>query len=111
MIDDLCSLFTDLGVEVISCHFPHRSVIVAGNRLGIPCVYTHHIHQEFRIPDAEFTVIAVSKSTFERMKSSGFPEARLYHIPNGAKVVPRVTNGSPPPGPDIGSAIGAYKRA
>jgi L-malate glycosyltransferase len=102
IIDDLCSRFTNLGVEVIHCHSPNSGMkaTAAGNRIGIPCVYTHHIDKileiletVFNIPDLEFALIAVSRNTFQRLKKNGFPEERLYYIPNGTKAAPRLTNG------------------
>lgn len=110
VVDDLCSLFRDLGVEVIHCHTPNsaaKAIAVAGG-LGIPCVYTHHVDKALNIPglrspdmrlaNLEFAVIAIGRITFERLKGYGLPEERLYYIPNGTKVVPRGTSGSPRPG-------------
>ena len=98
-INDLCPLFTKLGVDVIHCHAPspEMQVIAAGNRIGIPCVYTHHVQKRFRISNLEFAAITVRRSVFEHLKNDGFPEERLYYVPNGTKVMPRVTSGSPRP--------------
>jgi glycosyltransferase involved in cell wall biosynthesis len=118
IIDDLCALFKDLGAEVIHCHTPNSAAkaLAVGNRMGIPCVYTLHVdkgliipnlgnefkvpdrYSEFKFPNLEFAVIAVSRRLFERLKYQGFPEESLYHIPNGTKVVPRGAGGSPRPG-------------
>lgn len=119
IIDDLCALFRNLGADVIHCHTPNAAAkaLAVGNRMAIPCVYTLHVDKgginipnlgddsgtanlgdEFKIPSMEFAVIVVSKRLCERLKYYGFPEERLYHIPNGSKVVPRGPVGSPRPG-------------
>ena len=98
-IDYLCSLFAKLDVEVIHCHTPSPGMqaIAAGNRIGIPCVYTHHVVAGVKFPDLQFAVIGAGRSVFERLKKDGFPEERLYYVPNGTKVMPCVGSGSPPP--------------
>lgn len=124
-IDDLCSLFTNLGVKVIHSH-PHTlnsaaKAIAVGSRIKIPLVFTLHVDlglnitnldggfmihypdgpnpdNGFKILNLEFAMIAVSRKTFERLKDNGFPEERTYHVPNGTKVVPRGPSGSPRPG-------------
>jgi glycosyltransferase involved in cell wall biosynthesis len=96
LTDDLCSLFTDIGASIIHSHtyIPNPQVIAAGNRIGIPCVYTHHVQSGFRIPDLEFAMISVCADVFERLKKEGFPEDRLYYIPNGTRVIPRAADAS-----------------
>jgi glycosyltransferase involved in cell wall biosynthesis len=99
-IDYLCSRFTNLGVEVIHYHTPNvglKEVVAASNKIGIPCVYTHHVDAVFKIPDLEFAVITVGRMNFERLKKNGFPEERLYYVPDGTKAAPRLTNGLPRP--------------
>lgn len=98
--DDLCTLFADMGAEIIHCHDPKAtSAIAAGNRLGIPCVYTHHVNGAFRpVQNLDVTVITVCRSTFETIKNDGgFPEEKLYCVPNGTRAMPRVTSGEPRP--------------
>lgn len=100
-IDILCALFTSLNVEVIHCHTPQSAVkaITAGNKIGIPCVYTNHVQKGFRrdtVDSLEFTVISVCRSAFEHLKKQGFPGERIFYVPNGTKAVPRVVSGSPP---------------
>src|SRR5258708_2169010 len=50
VINDLCSLFTSLGAEIIHCHLSNPQIIAAANRIGIPCVYTRHVQRRFRMP-------------------------------------------------------------
>jgi glycosyltransferase involved in cell wall biosynthesis len=96
-MDDLCSLFTNLDVEVIHCHTPNSTVIAAGNKIGIPCIYTHHVQRDLKILDLEFSVIAVSRMVSELLKNEGFPEEKIYYVPLGTKVMPRATSESPCP--------------
>lgn len=101
-IYDLCLLFTELGVEIIHCHTARSALkaISAGNRIGVPCVYTSHIMRGLRYDKSaglEFATISVCRSAFERLKNQGFPEEKLYYVPNGTKEVPRVTSGSSRP--------------
>jgi glycosyltransferase involved in cell wall biosynthesis len=101
-IDDLCTLFTDFGAEVIHSHTSQSAIkaIAAGNRIGIPCVYTNHILKGLRYDKSaslEFAAISVCRSAFEHLKKQGFPEERLYYVPNGTKSVPRAAGESSRP--------------
>lgn len=104
-IEDLCSLFTNLDVEVIHCHkrYVGAKTVAAGNRIGIPCVFTSHEPDLGLRPngslDLKFAMMTVCRSSFEQLKTFGFPEEKLYYVPHGTKVVPRVTNGSPSESP------------
>ena len=101
-IDDLCSLFTNFSAEVIHCHteLSAAKAITAGNRAGIPCVFTSHIFKGL-IPvntdGLEFSEIGVCRNAVEDLKRKGFPADRIFYVPNGTKVMPRATGGSLPP--------------
>jgi glycosyltransferase involved in cell wall biosynthesis len=94
--EDLRLLFKNSDVEVIHSHLMHLAVKAAdaGNKIGVPCVYTHHRYKGFKPPRLGFPTITVSRNSFEQLKSSGFPEDDLYYIPSGTKVIPRVTSES-----------------
>lgn len=98
-VDGLCSLFKNVAAEVVHCHFPNlrTMTITAGNRIGIPCVYTNHVYKAFTVPNLDFDVITVGRNAFRQLQDGGFPAERLHYVPNGTRAVPRVLNGSTPP--------------
>jgi glycosyltransferase involved in cell wall biosynthesis len=109
-IEDLCSVFTRFGVEIIHCHkrYVGAKAVAAGNRLGIPCVFTSHEPDLGLRPNGsfalKFAMLTVCRSSFEQLKTLGFPEEKLYYVPHGTKAMTRVMNGSPaepPPRPSL----------
>lgn len=98
-IDGLCALFKNIEAEIVHCHFPNLRTmsVTAGNRIGIPCIYTHHVYKGFIVPNLDFDVITVARNAFKQLENEGFPAERLYYVPNGTRAVPRVTNGSTRP--------------
>jgi glycosyltransferase involved in cell wall biosynthesis len=63
-----------------------------------------HLKSGFTIPTLQFAIIGVNKSILERLEKDGFPEGKLYYVPNGTKsyrvpkgvgAAPYVTNGLP----------------
>lgn len=92
VVDSLCKLFTASDVEVIHCHSSSAAVeaITAGNKIGVPCVYTNHVMRGFRYSSRlDFSVIGVCRSTLGQLRQQGYPEERLYHVPHGTKSIPR----------------------
>jgi glycosyltransferase involved in cell wall biosynthesis len=100
----LVNQFRIFGANVIHCHTPNAaaSAFPAGNRLGIPGVFTFHIggrdNGRFgpanplmgaRNAGMRFATICVSKINFEDMKKHGIPETEIYYVPHGTTPVPR----------------------
>jgi glycosyltransferase involved in cell wall biosynthesis len=99
VVDGLCALFENVAAEVVHCHFPNLGnvSITAGNRIGIPSVYTNHVYKAFAVPKLDFDVITVGRNAFRQLRDDGFPAERLHYVPNGTKTVPRVLTESPTP--------------
>ncbi|HXL93511.1 MAG TPA: glycosyltransferase family 4 protein [Streptosporangiaceae bacterium] len=94
--EKLSSTFTSFGAEVIHCHTRRATmkVIPVGNKLGVPCVYTHHVAPTQGFDAAKnlnlkFATISVSRADWENLKKIGISESELYYVPNGTKIMPR----------------------
>jgi len=97
-IQGLVNQFKDFGAELIHCHtlLCAAQAIPAGNKIGTPCVFTHHTGNAMqslitaREMGMKFTTVSVSKLGFESLKKIGMPETDIHYVPNGTKAVSSV---------------------
>jgi glycosyltransferase involved in cell wall biosynthesis len=92
----LASTFNGFGAEVVHCHTRRAALksISVGNRLGIPCVYTHHVAPvegllAARQAGLKFATISLARADYDKLQQIGLPKNEVYYVPNGTKIMSR----------------------
>lgn len=94
-VKSLVSALSDCRPDIIHCHSRIAAALAfsAGDRLGVPCVFTHHNapgdlpHGTVEILAARFTIICVSRIGLDYLRGEGAPEGSLHYVPRGTSPV------------------------
>jgi glycosyltransferase involved in cell wall biosynthesis len=93
-VNDFIALLENYKPDVIHCHSGHASVIVftAGNRAGIPCVFTADSPEstiQLLKRGLRFATVCLTEASLGSMRK-GTQEIEAYYVPNGTRVLPQV---------------------
>jgi glycosyltransferase involved in cell wall biosynthesis len=94
-VKSLASVFSDCQPDVIHCHSKAAAVLAfsAGERLGVPRVFTYHSAPDdlprgmAEILGAKFAIISVSRIGLDYLKAQGAPGDSLHYVPCGTEPV------------------------
>lgn len=112
-VETLIRRITEHSADLIHAHASPAAALAipASHKLGIPCVFTHHMATGIprnasvaKVLELPFSTICVCQAGFTILAEHGLPQTDLYYIPNGTRpALPgmRTVHGPYPGLPDL----------